>query len=423
MRRTTSRWIAAVSAFILLGSLGAARRPRYGGTLRVEMSASVQTLDPTATPEPAGLVFETLIFETLVRLDDRGLPEPWLAESWTHDVARKRWIFTARSNVTFQNGARWEPPGGVIAIPDDRPIERILADLARPSSAIVIRSGDGAPIGTGPFAVTRWDPGKAVTLTAHGMYWGGRAYLDSIEVQMGRTSQQQALDLELGKADAIEVPVTDLRRLRQRNAHLAVSPPVEVLALVFDGPRTFTPAVEEALALSIDRAAIHTVLLQREGEVSAALLPQWLSGYSFVFRTARDVARARQLSAGAAPLTLAYERSDTLARSIAERIAVNANEAGLSLRAVPGPAGDVRLARLRITASDPETALTDLAAQLKTQPPASGSLYEMEKALLGNGRVIPLLHLPVAWQLSPKLHGWTGNARLEDIWLDAGAQP
>ncbi len=417
MRRITSRWIAAVSTFILLGSIEAARRPRYGGTLRVEMSTAVQTMDPGANSELAGLVFETL-----VRLDDHGAPQPWLAESWTHDAARKRWIFTPRSNVTLQNGARWEPPGGVIAIADDRPIERILADLARPGSAIVIRSADGAPIGTGPFAVTKWDPGKAATLTAHGMYWGGRPYLDSIEVQMGRTSQQQALDLELGKADAIEVPVTDLRRLRQRNAHLAVSPPVEVLALVFDGPRAIAPAVEEALALSIDRAAIHTVLLQREGEVSAALLPQWLSGYSFVFRTTRDVARARQLGAGAGPLTLAYERSDALARSIAERIAVNANEAGLSLRAVPGTAGEVRLVRLRITTSDPETALADLAAQLK-QPPASGSLYEMEKALLGNGRVIPLLHLPAAWQLSPKVHGWTGSARLEDVWLDAGAQP
>jgi peptide/nickel transport system substrate-binding protein len=423
MRRTTSRWIAAVSAFAFLGSLWAARRPRYGGTLRVEMSAAVQTLDPAVNSELDGLAFEALIFETLVRLDDRGLPRPWLAESWTHDTARKRWVFTPRSNVTLQSGSHWDPPGGAIAVPDDRPIERILTDLARPNNAISIRSADGAPIGTGPFAVTKWDPGKAVTLTAHGMYWGGRAYLDSIEIQMGRTSQQQALDLELGKADAIEVPVTDLRRLRQRNAHLAVSPPVEVLALVFDGPRAIAPPVEEALALSIDRAAMHTVLLQREGEVSAALLPQWLSGYSFVFRTTRDVARARVLGAGAGALTLAYQRSDALARSIAERVAVNANEAGLSLRAVPGTTGDLRLARLRIASANPETALADLATQLKTQPAASGSLYEMEKALLGNGRVIPLLHLPVAWQLSPKVHGWTGSARLEDVWLDAGSQP
>jgi peptide/nickel transport system substrate-binding protein len=195
------------------------------------------------------------------------------------------------------------------------------------------------------------------------------------------------------------------------------------LALVFDGTRAIAPAVQEAVALSIDRAAIQNVLLQREGEVSAALLPQWLSGYSFVFRTARDVSRARQLGAGATALTLAYERTDALGRSIAERIAVNATEAGLTLRLVPGSEGDVRLVRLHIASTDPETALTELAAQLKTQPPAPDSLYNMEKALLGGGRVVPLLHLPVAWQLSPKVHGWTGNRRWEDVWLDAGAEP
>jgi peptide/nickel transport system substrate-binding protein len=410
MRRITSRWIAAASILVALGSLArstnAARRPRYGGTLHIETSAS----EADARADLAGLEFETL-----VRLDDRGQPQPALAETWTHDAVRRRWIFTPRANVMLHNGSRWEPPGGIIAIPDDRPMERILSDLARPNSAV--------SMATGPFVIAKEEPGKPITLTAHGAYWGGRPYLDSIEAQTGRTSQQQALDFELGKADVIEVPVTDLRRLRQRNARLTISRPVEVLALVFDGTRAIAPAVQEAVALSIDRAAIQNVLLQREGEVSAALLPQWLSGYSFVFRTARDVARARQLGAGAAALTLAYERTDALGRSIAERIAVNATEAGLTLRLVPGSEGDVRLVRLHISTTDPETALAELAVQLKTQSPAPDSLYNMEKALLGGGRVVPLLHLPVAWQLSPKVHGWTGNHRWEDVWLDGGAEP
>ena len=410
MRRTTSRWIAAASFLAVLvsaaSSLAAARRPRYGGVLHVETSAS----EADARMELSGLEFETLI-----RLNDRGQPQPWLAESWTHDIARKRWIFTPRANVTMHNGSRWEPPGGMIAVPDERPIERILSDLARPGNAV--------SMGTGPFSIAKEEPGKPVTLTAHSTYWGGRPYLDSIEVQAGRASQQQALDLELGKADVIEVPLTDLRRLQQRNARLVISRPSEVLALVFDPAHAIQPAVLEAVALSIDRAALQNVLLQREGEISAALLPQWLSGYSFTFRTARDVPRARQLAVGAAPLTLAYERSDLLGRSIAERIAVNANEAGLSLRLAPGSDGDVRLVRLHIATTDPETALADLATQLKTQPPAPDTLYNMEKALLGNGRVIPLLHLPLAWQLSPKVHNWTGNRRWEDVWLDAGAEP
>ena len=46
--------------------------------------------------------------------------------------------------------------------------------------------------GTGPFRVARWEAGKAATLTAHERHWKGRPYLDSIEIQMGRTPRDQA---------------------------------------------------------------------------------------------------------------------------------------------------------------------------------------------------------------------------------------
>jgi Bacterial extracellular solute-binding proteins, family 5 Middle len=411
MRRIVCRSIAAISAIALLSPLAAATRPRYGGVLRIEIAESIPALDSSET-KLAGLVFETL-----VRLDERGRPRPWLAVSWTHDAARKRWTFTPRANVVLHNGARWEPAEASLTFPDDRPIERILADLARPRNAIAIRSPDGTLVGTGPFAITRWEAGKSATLTAHADYWGGRPYLGSIEIVMGQPVRQQAIDLELGKADAVEVDVTNLRRLRQQNAYLAVGAPIEVLALLFDGATPPSP-VRQALALAIDRAAIHTVLLQRQGEVSGALLPQWISGYSFVFPVARDLSRARQLGAGAPMLTIGYDAADALSRAIAERIAVNASEAALSVRSIAGGLANARVARLRISSRDPRTALEDLADQLQFPAPSpSDSLFNAERALLGDARVIPLAHVPLAWQLSPKVHGWSTEWRLEDTWL------
>jgi peptide/nickel transport system substrate-binding protein len=322
--------------------------------------------------------------------------------------------------VVLHNGARWEPSEASLTFPDDRPIERILADLARPRNAIAIRSPDGTLVGTGPFAVARWESGKSATLTAHADYWGGRPYLGSIEIVMGEPVRQQAIDLELGKADAVEVDITNLRRLRQQNANLAVGAPTEVLALLFDGATP--PSLREALALAIDRSAIHTVLLQRQGEVSGALLPQWISGYSFVFPVARDLSRARQLGAGAPMLTIGYDGADALSRAIAERIAVNASEAALSVRAVAGGNAGARptiaLVRLRISSRDPRTSLEDLADELQFPAPSlADSLFTAERALLGDARVIPLVHVPLAWQLSPKVHGWSTDWRLEDTWL------
>src|SRR4029077_16349937 len=83
----------------------------------------------------------------------------------------------------------------------------------------------------------------------------------------------------------------------------------ETLALIFDTPRS-TPAVREAVALSIDKAAIRRVLLKGHGDISGALLPRWLSGYSFLFDSRRDVVRAHQLATGSAPLTFAYDTQD-----------------------------------------------------------------------------------------------------------------
>jgi peptide/nickel transport system substrate-binding protein len=420
MRRTISRWIAAASALAALGALEGARRPHYGGNLRVEMRAAVRTLDPAEVPGDP-LVLQSKIqlvpavFETLVRLDERGDPQPWLAVTWTHDTARKRWVFTPRSNVVLHNDAPWSPPGGVIEVPDDRPIEQILRELARPSNAVVVRAEDGSMVGTGPFRIARWEPEKSATLVAHDGYWGGRPYLDTIELQMGRTLREQEADLDAGKTDVIEIATTDLRRFRQKDVSISTSALDETLALVFENGR-LPDTVREALALSLDRAAIHSVLLQRQGEASGALLPRWLSGYSFLFSVERNVARARQLVAGAPPLAFAYDRQDTILRPVGERIAVNASEAGITLRTATG-APDVRLVRLPVTSRDPWTALADLAMLLKMQVPATAaSPYEAERALLDGRRVIPLAQLPRAWATSGQVNNWP---RWPDVWMGA----
>ena len=122
--------------------------------------------------------------------------------------------------------------------------------------------------------------------------------------------------------------------------------------------------MREAVALSIDKAVIRRVLLKGHGDITGALLPQWLSGYSFLFDGKRDVARARQLAAGSPPLTFAYDRQDAVLRSIGERISVNAMEAGITLRPGNG-AADVRLVTIPVTSRDELAALADIAVVLK----------------------------------------------------------
>jgi peptide/nickel transport system substrate-binding protein len=406
MKRIPSLWIAAASALIALGTIDAARRPRYGGELRVEMRAALRTLDPavTATLVPS-------VFETLVRFDEKGDPQPGLATSWSHDAERKRWVFTVRPNVMLHNGTPWSPRGGVIEIADDQPLPKILREMARPSSAIVVHGEDGSLIGTGPFRIAHWEAEKSATLAANDAYWAGRPFLDAIDIRMGRALRDQELDLESGKTDVAEILVTDARRLRQAGVTISSTPFVETLALAFENSNV-PETTREALALSIDRATINNVLLQRQGEPSAALLPHWLSGYSFLFPSARNIARAKQLAGGSAPLAFAYDRQDPILRPIGERIAVNASEAGITLK--NAATADVRLIRLPIPSRDSSAALEDLAEILKFPPPAADP-FEAERALLAGYRVIPLLHLPQMWAISGAVRNWP---RLADVWLD-----
>jgi hypothetical protein len=224
-------------------------------------------------------------------------------------------------------------------------------------------------------------------------------------------------DFEVGRADVVEADVTEIRRLRQRGVTISVTEPREAIALAFE-PGRVTDSVREALSLAIDRVAIRDVLLQKQGEISAALLPRWLSGYSFLFSTERNVARARQLSPAPVALAFAYDRQDAVVRAIAERIAVNASEAGLTLRPAT-EAVDVRLVRLPVTARDEWMALRDMAAALKAPwPPSASTPYEAEKELLAGFRAIPVVHLPQVWVLSKRVKNW---GPLADVWLEQSA--
>jgi len=423
MRHTAYRSIAAANAVLALAAgLEAARRPHYGGELRVEMRAAMTSLDPGAVSEdPAALGAQRqwvpFVFETLVSLDAHGRPQPWLATSWTHDAARKAWIFQARKNVKLHDGSVWSPLGGSIAVPDDRPIEQILRALAGARSAVVVKAEDGSLLGTGPFRIARWDPVKSATLAAHDQYWGGRPFLDSISIQMGRSLADQASDFQTNRADAVEIAARDLRAPKQRGTSLANTQPLETVALQFEAGRVPAP-VRQALSLSIDRTVILNVLLQKQGEISGALLPRWLTGYSFLFPAERDLAKAKQLVPAPQSLTFSYDRQDPMIRAIAERIAVNANEAGITLRPGNG-AADVRLLRLPVTASDAWLAIQDFTTLLKAPSPSpAANPYEAEKTLIDSAGVIPLFHLPRGWMVSSKVKNWP---RFEEVWLDLGA--
>jgi hypothetical protein len=290
------------------------------------------------------------------------------------------------------------------------------------------QTGPGMADLSGAFSVSRWEGGRVAAYSANENAPGGRPFLDSVEIQMGRPLREQAIDLELKKADVVELGPNETRRA-PASRKIWTSAPVRLLALVFS-ERISDARVREALALAVDRGAIHNVLLQRQGEIAGALLPQWISGYAFLFPTAADTVRARsltaQLPAQSRALTLSFEAPAL--RPIAERIAVNARDAGLAVSVSQRNAGaDVRLVEERIVDQQPSRALSNLAAALGLPQAARADspeeLYAAERSLLQGFRAIPLFHLPDVYGVNPRVKGGPGITplglwRFSDLWLE-----
>jgi peptide/nickel transport system substrate-binding protein len=291
-------------------------------------------------------------------------------------------------------------------------------------------AGHGMPDLAAAFNIARWEAGRRAVYDANENPPGGRPFLDSIDIQMGKTLRDQSIDLELGRADIVELGPGELLR-QSAGRRVWSSSPVRVIALLFNR-RIDDIRIREALALAVDRSAIHSVLMQRQGEVSAALLPQWISGYAFLFPTASDAGRARALLAGVPPgqRTLSLGVEDAAARPIAERIALNARYVGLAVSVFPqGANADVRLVEVRVVSADPARALASLAAALGlATPPHADSVEALEaaeRALLGGFRVVPLIHLPDVYGVSPRVKGGPGITplgewRFENLWIEGG---
>jgi peptide/nickel transport system substrate-binding protein len=445
MRLSASLSLAALSsALALLAPAGADSRPRYGGTLRVDIAAAVQSLDPARpAANPVEAVarerIQCLIFDTLAVLDNRGRPQPSLAVSWRRQADGRRWQFQLREGVKWHDGPTFSSksaasalasePGWSVSVAAEElvvesfePIE--LSDFTR--APLALKDDGGRLLGTGPFRVAEWEPGRRLMLEANQESWGGRPFLDAIAIEMGRSYQEQVVEAELGKADLVEISPLEARRAAQAGLRTWASRPEWLLALVF--PREPDARLREALALSIDRGAIASVLLQKHGEPAGALLPAWLTGYAVLFPAVRDLAKARQLvgdSRAAVPsLSLQYDGADPLARAVADRIAVNAREAGIRL-AVTSSAADVRLARVYAGRLDARQALLDtatalgLADWLRLPAPANlEALHAAERSLVEDYRVVPLVHLPEMHASGARLRA-PGPWQLADAWLEA----
>jgi peptide/nickel transport system substrate-binding protein len=460
--------VGLLAGFLVITSIAASTVPHFGGTLRVEMSERIATIDPRQWPSAPGKAaaaerVDSLVFDRLARLDGQGTLQPALAISWQHDAQSKQWQFRLREGVKFSDGTPLTPTVAALAlqqllgisfdvsatsdsvvIQGEHPLPGLLSELATGRYFIFHSGEDNSLMGTGPFRVSEWITAgvRAQALfIANENCWAGRPFLDKIEIVMGADSQQQVNAISFGQADVVELSASQVRRTAQRGVRTASSDPVELFVLVFDASRTAVrdARLRQAISLSVDRSSIADVILQKQGVSAGGLLPNWISGYAHLFPVSSDLPRAKDLLAATGrelsrsmPLVLFYDSSDAEAQAVADRVAVNLREIGIMVQ-VSGqitdgktklPAPDLRLVRHRITSPDPAAALSELLNSLgeaATDLETPEQIYAAERGPIDAFRVIPLVHVSESYGLSPQVRDWMaprwGGWNLADVWL------
>lgn len=233
--------------------------PAFAADLRIGLSADVTTFDPHFVAAQPNLTAQKHVFDSLVRVDERGRPIPGLASWRTPDPVT--WEFTLRKGVKFHDGSELTTedvafslerpltitgsPGGYApyvrpivakeivdrhtirlktaapygAVPQD--LSEVLIVSKRAAAQATGQDFDNgkAAIGTGPYRLLRFARGDRIELVRHDAYWGGRLPWDKVTLHIMPSDPVRTASLLSGELDAIEhVPTADLARLRKNPA-------------------------------------------------------------------------------------------------------------------------------------------------------------------------------------------------------------
>lgn len=344
-------------------------RPRYGGTLRVYPAL------PAVDREPLSRI----------------------AASVAADADKRTWRIALRPYILQHDNT---PLNAAVAGEAIRALQpswnvtqngpwNLTVTLDKPLNSLTDGADPHFPCG--PFE--RVDGAKPY-LRAFDLYWERRPFIDAMEVA---ASAQEA--------DVAELPLAGARRLRSDTHRLWATTAMETVCVHVAGAGL---GVREALSLALDRQSIVKVLFGGRGETAGGLVPQAESGYAFLFPVQQDLIKARSLLATqrtAGPVVLGYPANDALLRQLADRIAVNARDAGLVLQVKPGASSQWNMQRQ------------------SNEPFGS---FEAERTAMEERRLVPVVHVPRLYAIHSRVRGWEQahdgrslDVHPESIWLDS----
>lgn len=332
-------------------------------TLRIAGANDILTFDPQGQNHQTTLAYQQLVYESLVRYNDKFQIEPSLATKWTF-ITPTQLRFELRKNVKFHDGAPFTaddvvfsitrtmtPPSNltsaVQSVQEAKKVDDHTVDLIlKGPSPVVLRELVEARImnkawaeknnavkaqdykakeesfaarnanGTGPFMLVAWQPDTKTTLKKNPNWWDKpKGNIDEVVFTPIKSAATRSAALISGQVDfVVDPPVQDLERLKRNpDINLIEGAENRTMFFGFDQFRDELPGVKgknplkdkrvrQALYQAVDMAAIEKTVMRGLGKPTGTMISPMVNGWTpeLGARAAKyDVEAAKKLLADA----------------------------------------------------------------------------------------------------------------------------
>jgi len=348
MKKKFGLLMTIILSMLLLVACGGSGEKKEGGdagagtakdTLVIAQGADAKSLDPHASNDNPSSRIRVQIYDRLMELDDNGVPQPMLAESWERPDD-KTIIFHLRKGVKFHNGDEMKASdvkfsleralaspevaeiiSGInsvevlddytVKVTTEKPMAAILNNLAHTTIAILSEkatkeAGDKFgqnPIGTGPYKFVSWQSGDRITLEAFPEYWQGEAPTKNVIFRNIVEDTNRTIGLETGELDIVyDISGMDKNKLKDDDRFVLIEGPQASLTyLGFNMKKApyDNPKVREAISYAIDQKPIIDTVFLGAGDPANSIIGPNVWGHYDVEKFTQDIEKAKALLAEA----------------------------------------------------------------------------------------------------------------------------
>jgi peptide/nickel transport system substrate-binding protein len=289
----------------------------YGDSLVIGDFIEPTLINPILTHSSISAALKRVVFDGLIKLDDKMEPNPHLALSWNNSPDGLTWIFRLRRDVRFHDGAELtaedvkftfdkindpsinSPYISVfknlkaintkdrytveIHLKNPLPSLPFYLDVGILPRRLLLGKGKNLrkdafnyhPIGTGPFKMERWSEDEII-LKAHEDYFEGNPHLNQIVVKFFNDQRVVWAELIKGNVDCVFPTYSKnydvIERIPDFKIYSFLNPYYYIVALNVENISFRQKKVRQAFNYAVDKKRILARVLGGKGRVSSGTI-------------------------------------------------------------------------------------------------------------------------------------------------------